>query len=206
VLGAAGRVFARDGYDRASLRDICAEAGANLGAIHHYFGSKAELYREVLIESHRELLRSKPAEQPAGTPEERLSSWIEFALRFTLIVRPNHPIAGPLFARELRDPSPSFRSLVEQMMAPMHASLEMIVAEIMGPSTPAETRKLCTTMVLGLCVFPKLAGEVLTILEQPAPTTESGVAALAKAITQFAIGGLEKMMGRVPHGGGSGPT
>ena len=48
LLRAGRRVFARRGFDGASVRDITRQAGANLGAITYHFGSKRGLYEEVL--------------------------------------------------------------------------------------------------------------------------------------------------------------
>lgn len=42
------RLFAREGYDGASVRQITRAAGANLGAITYHFGSKRGLYEAVL--------------------------------------------------------------------------------------------------------------------------------------------------------------
>jgi AcrR family transcriptional regulator len=40
-------IFCREGYDRASLREIASEAGVPLSSIHFYFRSKADLYLQV---------------------------------------------------------------------------------------------------------------------------------------------------------------
>lgn len=49
ALLAAGReLFARHGYDGASVRAITSAAGANLGAITYHFGSKKALYNRVV--------------------------------------------------------------------------------------------------------------------------------------------------------------
>ena len=48
VLVAARALFAERGYDGASVRAITDEAGANLGAVTYHFGSKEDLYVEVL--------------------------------------------------------------------------------------------------------------------------------------------------------------
>lgn len=48
ILSAATRLFAEDGYEKVSIRDIAKEAGAQSAAISYYFGGKPELYREVL--------------------------------------------------------------------------------------------------------------------------------------------------------------
>lgn len=48
ILEAAKGHFARSGYDRAVLRDIAAEAGADVALIKRYFGGKDGLFTEAL--------------------------------------------------------------------------------------------------------------------------------------------------------------
>jgi AcrR family transcriptional regulator len=44
ILDAARRVFSEVGFDRATVRVIAAEAGVDPALIHHYFGTKDELF------------------------------------------------------------------------------------------------------------------------------------------------------------------
>ena len=44
IIEAATRVFARKGYDGASLRAIAREAGVDPALVHHYFDGKASLF------------------------------------------------------------------------------------------------------------------------------------------------------------------
>ena len=53
ILEAAKSQFARAGYDRASLRDIAAEAGADVALIKRYFGGKEALFTEALKASFK---------------------------------------------------------------------------------------------------------------------------------------------------------
>ena len=48
ILEAAKGLFARLGYDRAGLREIAAEAGADVALIKRYFGGKEGLFTEAL--------------------------------------------------------------------------------------------------------------------------------------------------------------
>jgi AcrR family transcriptional regulator len=48
ILDAAEKLFARQGFEAASLRAIIADAGVNLAAIHYHFRSKEGLVRAVL--------------------------------------------------------------------------------------------------------------------------------------------------------------
>lgn len=48
ILGAAARVFARSGYERATVGEIAAEAGLSTGAIYAHYDGKAGLFSAVL--------------------------------------------------------------------------------------------------------------------------------------------------------------
>ena len=61
ILDAAERCIARTGFHRATMQDICREAGVSLGAVYVYFDSK-----EDLIAGITERDRSKLAEQLSG--------------------------------------------------------------------------------------------------------------------------------------------
>ncbi len=48
LLGAAAKVFARRGYDGASISEITSEAGLTSGAVYAHYASKAELFIATL--------------------------------------------------------------------------------------------------------------------------------------------------------------
>ena len=48
ILSAARAVFGESGYDRASIRRIARDAGVDPALVHHYFGTKDELFRAVV--------------------------------------------------------------------------------------------------------------------------------------------------------------
>ncbi|TXH17303.1 MAG: TetR/AcrR family transcriptional regulator, partial [Gammaproteobacteria bacterium] len=48
ILDAAMHRFAKEGYDGASLREIASDAGVDAALVSRYFGSKEELFVEVL--------------------------------------------------------------------------------------------------------------------------------------------------------------
>jgi len=50
LLQAAGEVFAKSGYDRASLDDVAAAAGLTKGAVYSSFSSKDELFYALMRE------------------------------------------------------------------------------------------------------------------------------------------------------------
>jgi len=53
ILEAAYRVFARRGYEAATVEEITAECGIAKGALYSHFASKEELFRTILLEHVR---------------------------------------------------------------------------------------------------------------------------------------------------------
>ena len=47
ILGAAARCFAKGGFARTRIEDVAAEARVSRALVHHHFGSKEELARQV---------------------------------------------------------------------------------------------------------------------------------------------------------------
>lgn len=71
ILDAAERVFAERGFEGASMRDIAALAGTQVGLVHHHGGGKEELFRQTVARRAEELsklrltaLEARKAEGP----------------------------------------------------------------------------------------------------------------------------------------------
>lgn len=71
ILAAAARVFARKGFERATVGDVAAEAGVAAGSIYRYFRNKADLLvgipRQVVLPAaqalHAVMAEDAPPEQ-----------------------------------------------------------------------------------------------------------------------------------------------
>jgi AcrR family transcriptional regulator len=59
VLAAAERLFALNGFQNVSVRDITAEAGVNLASVNYHFGSKDALLFEIFRRRTAELNRDR---------------------------------------------------------------------------------------------------------------------------------------------------
>jgi AcrR family transcriptional regulator len=56
LIGAARRLFARDGYAATGTEAILAELGITRGALYHQFRDKAALFEAVCVELHEEIV------------------------------------------------------------------------------------------------------------------------------------------------------
>ncbi|MBI2538140.1 MAG: TetR/AcrR family transcriptional regulator [Gemmatimonadetes bacterium] len=98
LLSVSCELFARQGYDGTSVRDITRRARANLGAITYHFGSKEALYHEVLASRVEPLVElvARAAALP-GTPLDRVEAIVRTFLDFVAA----HPEMPKLILREL---------------------------------------------------------------------------------------------------------
>jgi TetR/AcrR family transcriptional regulator len=73
ILHRAAIVFARDGYDRASMAGLAAECGVSKALLYHYYTSKEALLFGILSNHLQALVDVvEAAEVPRLEPEERL--------------------------------------------------------------------------------------------------------------------------------------
>ncbi|QNK01133.1 TetR/AcrR family transcriptional regulator [Dyella telluris] len=101
ILGAAEELFARHGFEGASLRQLTAAAGVNLAAVNYHFGSKDRLIEEVFrrrldqLNGRRMAALQKISGEPGTTIEDVLAAFIVPALELS------HDGNGSLFMRVL---------------------------------------------------------------------------------------------------------
>ena len=70
ILRAASRLFRRRPYSEVSVTDIAEAAGVAKGLLHHYFGSKRELYLEVVREVAT--VPAVPVDPPRGLDRDEV--------------------------------------------------------------------------------------------------------------------------------------
>ncbi len=69
ILNAAEELFAKHGYDGASLRNITGKAGVNLAAAHYHLGDKESLYAMALVRRLRPINEARLAELEKNGPQ-----------------------------------------------------------------------------------------------------------------------------------------
>jgi AcrR family transcriptional regulator len=101
ILAAAEALFARRGFDGASLRQLTSAAGVNLAAVNYHFGSKEKLVEEVFRRRLDALNASRLAElaKIAGAEETTLEDVLGAYIRPALDL--SHDGNGSLFMRVL---------------------------------------------------------------------------------------------------------
>jgi TetR/AcrR family transcriptional regulator, transcriptional repressor for nem operon len=79
ILNAGLKVMFRSGYHGASVRDICAAAGAPLGSFTNHFRSKEAFAQEVLDRyfAHTKTLVGQALNNKSLTPRQRLKRYLD---------------------------------------------------------------------------------------------------------------------------------
>jgi len=85
ILACARRLFSERPYAAVSTSDIAREAGVARGLLHHYFGTKRELYLEVVRQMVRVPSNPVPLQSPGRGLEvvigESVERWLEMLER-----------------------------------------------------------------------------------------------------------------------------
>jgi len=144
ILAAAQGLFEERGYDVVSMRDVAEAAGVTRGLVHHYFGSKRELYVEVV----RALLAEAPeliGPDQAAAVEEMVKRNANAVLDYFSTNRGLLLAIAPSADLARRDPE-----LAALADSAREAAVDQVVANHFGGSdTPPEVR-LVIRSFLGL--------------------------------------------------------
>lgn len=86
LIEAALRLFAREGYDRTSVRMIAQEAQVSQGLLYNYFQSKQDLLHAIFLQSMQDVQQSFATSSGDVSPEQQLAHLIRSSFE---IVRRN---------------------------------------------------------------------------------------------------------------------
>ncbi len=165
-MEAAGEIFAEEGYPKATVRDICRQAGANIAAINYHFGDKKGLYLAVLKHYQEIAFQTYPPNlgiEKTQSPEEKLRAFIRsFLLRIMDDGRPAW--FGKLLAHEFMEPTWAFDILVEETIRPSFQILTSIVAAIIGKGKKERKVLLSSMSIVGQCLYFRHSHPVISRL------------------------------------------
>ena len=199
VLEAAVEVFAEHGFRKATVRDICKRAHANVAAINYHFRDKEGLYTAVLQYAHQCACEKYPPQlglRGDATLEQRLQAFVR-SLLLRIFDEGRHAWHGKLMSREMFEPTRALDALVENNIRPLSQQLESIVSGLLGAQTNSRVIRLCTMSIVAQCVFYHHARPVISRLYPNQKYNPDEVGRLADHITRFSLGALKEFRKQV---------
>jgi AcrR family transcriptional regulator len=208
LIDAASELFAKRGFHATTARDIARRAGVNLAAGNYHYGSKKELYVEVLREQFatigKTLARrggSKPPAEVARLTRKEALALLErrIAVILDMLIGPPPAVHGALMQREMADPSQAFPIIVEEFIRPMSEEMQQIVARLAPELSPAELRRTVLS-IIAQAVFYRFAMPAVLALHGLADYPRGFAANVAEHVARFSIGGIERVAARRKRG------
>lgn len=162
IAAAAVRHFAEYGFCGTSLREILRDAGVNVAAAHYHFGSKEELYREVVStfltklceERERTLatLASAPATDPRDRVEALVRGYVEPHIRLCGDPQARHYVY--LLARFVTENDQLTERIYTEILEPTRTRYLKAIAAAVPQIPAAELSRLFSFMVSLMITAP----------------------------------------------------
>jgi AcrR family transcriptional regulator len=204
LITAASELFAERGFRATTARDIARRARVNLAAGHYHYGSKKDLYLEVLREQFAQIwrtLRVRGGTRPAGELERlgraELESLLRTRIRLMLdnLLGPPPGLHGTLMQREMTDPSQALPMIIEEFVQPMMEETQRIVARL-GPKLTASEVRRCVLSIFGQALFYRFAMPAMLHLQGLGAYPAGFAGELAEHIATFSLAGIERIGAR----------
>jgi len=201
VLQIATRLFAERGYHGTTMRQVAELGGFNLASGHYHYGSKRDLYLEVLraqFASIRDELARRGAQISEAALRKLTAADVEkllhtrIKLMLDVLVGPPPSLHGALMQREMLDPSEALPVVVNEFMKPMMRELTQLLG-CLAPNLGAEEIDECAHSIIGQILFYRVTMPALLRLTGRRRYSRDFTIGLADHILQFSLGGLGRL-------------
>jgi AcrR family transcriptional regulator len=126
ILRAAANDFSERGYDAAGTDRIATRARVNKAMLYYHFGSKRELYLDLVRDMVRTVgSRARGIADGAGSGEDKLDAWIAAIVEEAAA----RPWFASIMLRELASGAPHFDAHTFQLMNDVFAAVRDILAQ-----------------------------------------------------------------------------
>lgn len=147
ILDEAEKLFADNGFNGTSLRDITKAAGVNLAAVNYHFGDKESLYAEVILRrivpiNEARLARLEKAVAAAPNRLPGLAQVLDILVRPVFEVHQDPARGGShivrIIARCLMEPLPFMSELIAKEFSGTISKFSQVVRRHVAHISPAE--------------------------------------------------------------------
>jgi AcrR family transcriptional regulator len=200
LLEVAGQVFAEQGYARATSKEICARANANIAAVNYHFDGKEGLYAAVLEEAHARLVSVDLVAAAVKDQKEPAAGLRMFLTRIVGEIARREEGAWELgvLSREFMAPTPMIERMMANQVAPKVKLMSGLIAGMLDlpPTHPAVSR--CIVSLVGPCVMLLMVNEQMR--SKVLPVLKLEPQALVDHLVTFAVAGIKAIAAKEKKG------
>lgn len=194
ILAAASDVFAEYGFEKATVREICSRAEANVAAVNYHFRDKKDLFHLVLMAWKQSSQQKYPLDMhlgPDADDEQLVEAFYRAMLRRILLPTSDsttsyrrakiyvHELSEGLFRKE-EEGCENHRYMVEY--------LEPLVSRLMDGGEGRAVRD-CLDSIMGQ-VLTYFLGYVMDPDKFESLRSEAEIDRAARHMTLFTLGGI----------------
>lgn len=203
LLASACNLFAEKGFTKATNKQICHRAGANIAAINYYFGSKENLYAEAWRKAFHDSLDAHPPDGGVpqdAPPAERLRGRVR-ALIHGAADEDNQSFL--IMQKEMAQPTRLLREVTRECIRPLHEQTASLMRELVGPHATQQQVRFCQASILSQCldVVRRMRMHRELPCAEDRPLLIDGIDEYAEHVTQFSLAGIGAIREQVERGG-----
>lgn len=204
IIEAAGEIFAEKGFEQATVRDICQNAGANLAAVNYHFGDKHRLYVEAVKRAHQwKMDQAELPQWPDGTSAEQMLADFIYTFICRLKLGDRDTWQNRLMMREMVRSDGACAELVRDSIRPQFEILLGILRRLVPDDVDDEQLNLTAFSVVGQCLFYHFADPVVRKLVEPGEYDAQSPEKLGEHIARFSLAALSRLREPNSNGGNS---
>jgi AcrR family transcriptional regulator len=201
ILDAAEELFMQHGFEATSMRQLTAQAGANLAAVNYHFGSKDALIEAVFrrrldaMNAARiaELDRLEKQEKDGGgrapSPRQIIGAFVGVSLRMIEDSKSGGRNFIRLLGRTYTDPQKPIRALIGQLYAPAMERFKAALERAL-PQIPRDELIWRMHFMFGTLAYTLAATDTVQLIAGCKPEDRYDAALLEARLTAFLQAGL----------------
>ena len=198
ILDAAEELFMQHGFEATSMRQLTAQAGANLAAVNYHFGSKDALIEAVFRRRLDAMNASRIAEldrlekDNAGrppTPRQIIGAFVGVSLRMVEDSKSGGRNFIRLLGRTYSDPQKQIRALIGQLYAPAMDRFKAAFERAL-PQMPRDELIWRMHFMFGTLAYTLAATDTVQLIAGCKPEDRYDAALLEARLTAFLQAGL----------------
>lgn len=200
IIQSAGPIFAKKGFERTTVREICTAAESNVASINYHFGDKEALYVEVVRSAYLERLDAVPVPEfpPRFTPEQKLGLFIRMLVR-RMLGHDDQSWQALLLMRETIEPTKACSSIIEEFIRPQHSVLVRILQEMMHADTNPILVHQVAFSIIGQCLHYRVAKQFVQLLVETETSQQLyNLDVMADHVTRFSLAAIRNYTGIEP--------